>query len=310
MRSGWWGALWKLGISLFLVAVLVHRYGGDETFRTTLRQLRLSSFLIAAAAVSGGLVLSALRWKILLAAAGVALPLGVATRLYFIGYFFNLFLPTTVGGDLVRGAGVPKDVPLSVVGSSILMERVLGFGCLLGLGIAASWLRPEMGAVRVSLSLTGLAYAVGVFALAFVPLPDSSSPGRRGRLLRGLRRTGQKFRAFGFHGPALFAGAALSLGWQIALVLANAALSSGLGGVAPLPSLLALVPVVQAAGMIPVSFGGLGVREMGYEFFFRESGLDPAGAVALAAGFLGVTFALALVGGALYLIAPVRGRIR
>jgi uncharacterized membrane protein YbhN (UPF0104 family) len=66
--------------------------------------------------------------------------------------------------------------------------------------------------------------------------------------------------------------------------------------------------VVQAVSMIPVSLGGLGVREMGYEYFFRVSGFEPAGAVALAASFLGIALLLALAGGILDLIWPVRGR--
>jgi uncharacterized membrane protein YbhN (UPF0104 family) len=71
---------------------------------------------------------------------------------------------------------------------------------------------------------------------------------------------------------------------------------------------MTLVPVVQAVSMIPVSFGGLGVREMGYEFFFRKAGLDPAGAVALAAAFLVVTILLAIVGGIVYLATPSAAR--
>jgi hypothetical protein len=77
--------------------------------------------------------------------------------------------------------------------------------------------------------------------------------------------------------------------------------------VATLRSLLAVVPVVQAVAMIPVSFGGLGLREMGYELFFDSAGLDPAQGVALGACFLGVSVALALKGGLVYVIAPVRG---
>lgn len=306
MRPGWGGAAWKLGVSVVLLVILARRYGGDDAFRATLVKLPPGVFLAAVVVVAGGLVLSALRWKILLAAAGVTVPLRRAARLYFVGYFFNLFLPTTVGGDLVRGAGLPKSAPLSVVGSSILVERVLGFGCLLGLGIAASWLHPGMATVRTTLTLVGVGFAAAIVALVVVPLRESAAGGRWGRLLRGLARTGREFRAFRLRGAALLAGVALSLGWQLTLVLANALLANGLGGVASTKSLLALVPVVQAVSMIPVSVGGLGVREMGYEFFFRSSGLDPAGAVALATAFLGVTVVLAAAGGIVSLTNPIR----
>jgi len=146
----------------------------------------------------------------------------------------------------------------------------------------------------------------GASVLFFLPLPEVRREGALGRVRETLRKTALEVRAWGFHPRALAWGVALSLGWQLALVLSNAILSDALGGVAPLTSLLALVPVVQAISMIPVSFGGLGIREMGYEFFFRSSGHDPAGAVALGVGFLGVAVALAIKGGIAYIVVPIR----
>jgi len=300
------GLAWKLAVSLALVGVLAWRYGGDPAFRETLARLEPVSFVAAAAALVVGLVLSALRWKLLLSAVGVSLGLGRAIRLYFVGYFFNFFLPTTVGGDVVRAMGYGRGAPLAVVGGSILVERLLGFGCLLAVGVVASFTVDSLGVARRVLLLAAAAFAAGLAVVLFVPLPDVRREGIPGRVLGGLRKIALEVRGYGFHPGALAAGAFLSLGWQVALVTSNAILSHALGGVAPVRSLLALVPVVQAISMIPVSFGGLGVREMGYEFFFRSSGHDPAGAVALGVAFLGVTVTLALAGGLAYLAAPLR----
>ncbi|MBZ0266580.1 flippase-like domain-containing protein, partial [bacterium] len=184
MRSGWGGLLLKLAVSLFLVVWLVRRYGGDQEFRATLSGLHPGAFAAAAGIIGGGLVISALRWKVLLAAAGVPVSLARATRLYFIGYFFNLLLPTTVGGDVVRASGIGRAASLSLVGGSIVIERLLGFGCLLGIGITASLLRSEMAAVRTVLLAAGAAYVVGVVLLATVTLAESGAPGRFGRALR------------------------------------------------------------------------------------------------------------------------------
>ena len=273
------GLAWKLAVSLGLIGILGWRYGGDPGFRATLAGLDPASFLLAMAVVAGGLLLSALRWKILLRAAGVSLGLGRSVRLYFVGYFFNFFLPTTVGGDVARAMGVGRGASLPVVGGSILVERLLGFGCLLVIGILASFTVDSLAVARRVLLLAGAAFTGGLAVLLFVPLPEVRRTGVIGRVLDGLRRTALEVRAYGFHPVALSAGLVLSLGWQLALVVANAALSAALGGIAPWRSLLALVPVVQAITMIPVSFGGLGVREMGYEFFFRASGYDPAAAL-------------------------------
>jgi uncharacterized membrane protein YbhN (UPF0104 family) len=297
----------KLIVSVVLLGFLGWKYGGDERFRAVLSRLDWRAFLAADAVVIVGLGLSALRWKILLRAAGVEVPFGRSLALYFTGYYFNFFLPTTVGGDVVRAMGGTRTgASLAVVGGSILVERLLGFGCLLVLGLGASFGVPSLAVARGALLLAAGLFVAGLVVLLFVPLPETARPGLVGRVLRGLRRTALQVRAYGFHPAALGAGLVLSLAWQLGLVAANAILSRGLGGVAPLGGLLALVPVVQAVTMIPVSFGGLGVREMGYEYFFGVSGYEPAGAVALGVAWLAVTIAVSLKGGIVYLVSPLR----
>ena len=306
MRSKPFTLAAKVLVSAALIVFLARRWGGNPDFRGALARLEWTAFAAAAGVIVVGLVLSAARWRLLLASRGVALGLPAAIRLYFVGYFFNLFLPTAVGGDVVRALGIPG-TPVSVVAGTILTERILGFGCLLALGLGASLASPPLAIVRPALGLAAGVYAAGLLVLMRLPLEWSERP-RAGRWLAGLARMARQVRGTPVPAATLIVALALSLGWQLALVAANGILSGGLGGVAPWTGLLALVPVIQAVGMLPVSFGGLGVREMGYEYFFRRAGFEPAGAVALAACFLGVTLAVALVGGILYLLFPLRAR--
>jgi hypothetical protein len=213
-----------------------------------------------------------------------------------------------VGGDVVRALGVGRGARVPVVVGSILVERVLGFACLLLIGTAASFAVPGLAAARTALLGASAAFAAFALLVVVAPLPEATGEGRGGRLLKGLVETAREVRGYGFHGAALGAGFLLSAAWQLALVAANGLLADGLGGVVTWASLLAVVPVVQAVAMIPVSFGGLGLREMGYEYFLGRAGFDPSGAVALAACFLAVSVSLALKGGLVYLLAPVRGR--
>lgn len=298
----------KVIVSLVLVAYLVYRYGGDAEFRHTLAHIAPKSFALAVGMLALGLVLLALRWKVLLEAAGVPLPLRTSIRLVFVGYFFNFFLPTTVGGDVARALGVGSRASLTVVGGSVLVERLLGFACLLAIGVVASFGVPALVITRNALWIATAVFVVGTLVLLFAPLPRTKGEGMVGRVVGGLSGVALQVRAYGFRPAALAVALALSFAWQFALVLVNATLSNGLGGIAPFGSLLALVPAVQAITMIPVSVGGLGVRELGYEYFFRTSGFDPAGAVALAASFLAATIVLALVGGVAYALGPAPER--
>jgi uncharacterized protein (TIRG00374 family) len=296
----------RAAVSILCLVYLGARYGSDSAFWGILLGLNPLGFLLALAILCLGLLLSALRWRILLAAAGVSVSLGRALHLYVLGYFFNFFLPTTVGGDIVRAVGFGRGTPLSVLGGSILVERLLGFGCLLAIGIAASFSLASLQVVRQALLLAAGLFVAGVLLLVLMPLPEVSRPGRVARILAGLRRTALEVRGYGFHSRALALGLLLSFGWQLSLVGVHVVLSYGLGVVAPVKSLLALVPVTQAVTMIPVSLGGLGIREMGYEFFFRTAGYDASAGVALGVAWLGVSIVLALAGGALHLVTPLR----
>lgn len=305
MKSKALSLVLKLAVSASLVAFLARRWGGDPAFREALHRLDPAAFGAAGGVVAAGLVLSALRWRTLLRARDVDLPFLRAVRLYFVGYFFNLFLPTSVGGDVVRAVGVPG-TPVSVVAGTILTERILGFGCLLAVGLVATVATPGLGVVRPSLYLAAAAYAAALILLVKFPLDRLGHAGAAG--WRGsLVRVAGQVRGTAYPAATLARATLLSLAWQLALVVANGILSGGLGGVAPWGGLFAIVPVIQAVGMLPVSFGGLGVREMGYAFFFARAGYAQAGAVALAACFLAVTLAVALVGGVLYLAFPFRG---
>ncbi len=181
----------------------------------------------------------------------------------------------------------------------------------MGLAIAGSFALESAQPVRLALVAAGALYAAGVVALFTVRWPVATPPANAGRLRRIASRlagAAQEIRKYGGHKAALAAGIALSFAWQIVLIAVNAILSRGMGGVCPLASLVVLVPIVQAISMIPVSVGGLGIREMGYAAFFRLSGENAAEGAALGFAWLAVSSVVALAGGVAMLVRPVSGR--
>lgn len=292
-------------MSAICLGVLGARYGRDPKLLASLSGLDPRAFALAFALLAGGLVLSAVRWRILLGAAGVPLGLARATRLVFVGYFFSALLPTAVGGDVARALALRGSAPLAVVGGSIVVERLLGFGCLLALGLAGTSAAGSLAPARAALLVALVAYVAGIAFLAFARFSDPpQGKGLARRVVGALYRILAQVRAFGFHGRALAWGAFLSLTWQLILIGVHVVLSRGLHGEAPLASLVVLVPVVQAVAMIPISIGGLGIREMGYETFYRASGFDPREGIALGLSWLAASTALALMGGALFAWRP------
>jgi len=84
-------------------------------------------------------LLGSLQWHLLLRAGGITLPFSKTFRLYFIGLFFNNFLPANVGGDAVKIYDVSRigNDPHQVFAITLL-DRVIGITGLCLLAVAAS----------------------------------------------------------------------------------------------------------------------------------------------------------------------------
>ena len=133
--------------------------------RAILARLADARFEYVAAGVllyAAGQALSTWKWRLLLAPVGLgAVRYTRLLAFYFIGMFFNLFLPTIVGGDAVKavllaretGSAGPRD-------DSVFMERNLGLFALLSIALVAAWRAPAVDLMGVTLStLTVLLFA-------------------------------------------------------------------------------------------------------------------------------------------------------
>ncbi|MEK7205710.1 MAG: lysylphosphatidylglycerol synthase transmembrane domain-containing protein, partial [candidate division NC10 bacterium] len=136
-RTGRLLVLGKLLVSSLLLAFLFLRV--DRTvFVRTLQALPLRVFLGCVGLYFLGYVISTVRWQRLLLAEGIRLPLWRLSLIYFEGAFFNLFLPTLIGGDIVRGYSIYKitrghDASIA----SILVDRLSGFAALIVIALVA-----------------------------------------------------------------------------------------------------------------------------------------------------------------------------
>jgi hypothetical protein len=242
------------------------------------------------------ILLSAWRWDLLLRAQHVRLTMGALTNSFLVATFFNNFLPSNIGGDVVRvadtaGAAGSKTLATTVV----LLDRGLG---LLGLLFVAAL--GATGAARASqavgplgpgvlwAALAGGLAATGVaimrsdlIALALRPLHvihQEWVSERINRLVGGLAR----FRQAPGKVLACLAGAVLVQG---ILVIFYAAIARGLGIDVSLAHLGLVVPLSFVIQMLPISVNGFGVREATFGFYFAQLNLSLESALALS--FLG-----------------------
>jgi uncharacterized protein (TIRG00374 family) len=261
-------------------------------------------------------VVSAWRWRVLLTAQGVHVPLRRLTASFLVATFFNNFLPSNIGGDVVRitdtaAAAGSKTLATTVV---LLDRGIVLIGLILVAAVGATLARDGAAA-----SVTGGAWVLwALFAGAItVSAPLVLAPAFVGRLLRPLERLHQEWvrerverltTALGRFGQApgallvCFAGGVLV---QLTLVAFYAAVACGLSIPISLPQLAVLVPLSFIVQMVPVSVNGFGVREATFTVYFARIGLPAESALALS--FIGAVLIMAFsLSGAICYVA--RGR--
>ena len=250
------------------------------------------------------------RWKRLLRAQHVEVESKRLTESMWVSMFFNNFLPSNIGGDVVRIADTaPAAGSKTLATTVILVDRVLGLSALVIIAssgaFVASLLGVHMPGARWLWLATGLGAVAAVFVIAMpqlvghllMPVRALKRPWLDERAQR-LEEAVIKFR----NAPAALLGAfAGALVVQITIVAFYLLTAEGLS--VPLPIFLGavLIPVSLVVQMAPISINGFGVGEAVFAFFFRRFGLPTDAAVALSLVSTGMVMGLSLVGGLLFL---------
>lgn len=222
-------------------------------------------YVMALAGYLGGHALGTLKWRMILSASrGGRLSVRDSAGCYSAGLFSNLFLPTLVGGDVVRATlaaralGRPEAVILGGIADRVI--DFAGLGLLIAAGavfagaeIAAGWAGPLAGIIAI------VGFGAGLLLLPLAlrrPLSRWPRRFRRriGRALVALRHLARRPRL------ALLA-LLLSLSMQSLFIVISARLGHAVGADAPLWGWFVVWPLAKAAGMLPVTLGGLGVRD-------------------------------------------------
>ena len=264
--------------------VLVARQIEWTAVSQTLAHTQWNWLLFGFALVNASLILRACRWLLLLRALHLPLSLWRLVELYFVGSFFNAFLPSGFGGDVVRIVEITQEVDLDVATGTVMLDRLSGLIMLFVMALL--WLPFHPGIVAPGLSglivggtavsLLGLTLLLQHSLLLHLGrwLPGPLSPSGHGLLARVLK-------AVQACGPKAV-GAALLVSILFNLMLTGwwAATGAALHLNIPFSYYLFAVPILSIALLAP-SIGGLGVRELIAPTLFAAAGLSGEQAVSL-----------------------------
>lgn len=251
-----------------------------------------------------GIVVRAVRWRVLLRSLQVRRPLGELVLWYFVGGFFNVLLPTGFGGDAVRVLELSRDERrVGPVLSSVVVDRYLGLMALLAMGLIAGVIRPDL-APRPVLGLIALLLFSGVAAAWLLTRPWwwrwAQGDGFAARLVRTSKLAAVASGLSNYSPRVMMRALAASVLFNLLQIGWNAAIALGLGLRLPPLLFFVFVPLTSVALLLP-AFGGLGVRELTYVTVLGSAGVSQASALALSLTVYAITVAAGLVGGVLYL---------
>lgn len=225
------------------------------------------------------------------------------SRHYFVASYFNNLLPTALGGDVIRVFLLAKQ-GLSKVesGALILIERSVGAGALVALAALGVALFPVQAELRWLVLGIGAMLAGGVLVFLAV--------GRRlaRRIVRWPSLQGAVDAAAVLsHRPLALSGVViLSLVLQVVSISVSWLVALAMGIDISFLACLALVPLVWLVTMLPVSIGGIGLREVSFAYLLGTIGISSEESLLISLG----TFATLVLNGAIGGLILARGSLR
>ena len=256
------------------------------------------------------LYISTLRWAVLLRTHYPTFKTSMLYNHYLVATLFNNILPTASGGDLIRSYYIyrhNRDAVCAV--SPIITERVIGLVVMLAVNVIAIYLTGSIDVVtRVLWSTLLMILSGAVIILILIALPATYWPLHR--LLERLSR----FRVIGFllrigeatHNylkrPGIVSAIFLySVTHQLLAVTVYFFLAKGLGIDISIQVILVVIPLTFIAVALPVSIGGMGVREFATVGILMRFGINESDAAAIALIYIPVILLSSLPGLYIYL---------
>ncbi len=303
--------VWRALATVALLALVLSRVPAGA-LADSLRRVPPGLWLFAIAGFLAGHLVGAGKWRLLVAAAGARPDARESVRAHAAGLFANLCLPSLVGGDVVRAALLLRDGhPAAPVALGSIADRWIDTASVVTIASAGALSMP--GAIdptsRRVLVASALLLAGSVFAalLASRLVDPRRLPARVASL---LARTRDAFDALRTRPLVVVVAFGISCAVQSSFVGISLALGRAVGIELPASVWLLASPLAKLTALLPVSLGGLGVREAAFVVLLAPFGVEASAAIAQSLLWQGVLVAGGLVAGlgALALGARVRQR--
>jgi uncharacterized protein (TIRG00374 family) len=293
----------KIIFSFAVIGLLLHWLPVTEIWEN-IRELSFYSWLFVFVGFIFGHCLGALKWRMLINLEGRKLPVSTATRFYFTGLFANLFLPSLAGGDIVK-AGLAiqykKEKGVTIFGT--FTDRLIDTASVVFIIVVAALFSPSFiseSDQRIVFIMFILLAAISLTILVLMMLPVHRISNNRLRIfLQKIRKVFSSVVKKPLKPAIAFL---LSLTIQSIFILLTVYLASIISIHLPLIVWFLVWPLAKLTALLPISLGGIGVREAALAILLGRLSVPATEAVALGLIWESILIAGGILGGLYYLI--------
>jgi len=274
-----------------------------------------NKFLIACAIVINIPLSIALsyRLRLLLSGQGIRISIKDAVYLTFIGYFYNNFLPTAIGGDIAKAYYASKKTNNKVASySAVLADRILGLISTLIIALIGLLFICKSVNNKFVLWTVPILFLFTISFVFFLLRKNKQGPVNdklegKGALFALKSKILKLYNGLNLYRnkPALLIKALfLSFGLQFLSIVNTYIFVLSIGGTIAIFRMFLIIPLVWTVSMLPLSMNGLGVREWAFKYFLQGY-IGPEKAVSVSILWLGLIMLYSLIGGVVHLFYRV-----
>jgi len=293
-----------ISVSLFTF-LIIRNWEGLKNIFTSIKSFNPVFLIIAVALFALGIAVQMLRWDILLKAQEINISKGFLMQSYYIGYFYSNIFPTNIGGDIYRCYDIykNKNIRLENSMSVVIVERLIGlFSATLFVAISFFSIYRYLNPATI-LSLSLIPIAGIILILAFIK-PKTFKLNRLFSKVRFLRKFESGFNSFQKH-FAEFKNKTRYLVLSFSYSLISQLIFFASYYFANIYSRLNLDffsfffinPIITLSANIPISIGGIGIRENIAVFLLKRFHIAEAKGVIFALVILFIIIINTFVGG-------------
>ena len=299
----------RIFISAFLIIILLYIMRHNYTaILMALKGTNPSIFCLALFVFIIAITLASLRLKIIIGSQNISINFLEALSLTFVGYFFNNFLPTTIGGDVVKGYYLAKKTGETLHSfASVFVDRVIG---LLTMILMASVIVTFAGRSGADNMVRWLIYCIMAFSAAMILFMTNKRIAKIfSIILFFLRPIEEKLKmiynaisGYRHHKALILQSFFISIISQLFFFICLGTLAMSIGTPIPIIDILLRMPIISILSLLP-SINGLGLREGSTVVFFGPI-IGKENAFAVSILWLFVLFVTSIIGGVIYGLSP------